>query len=289
MRLYAMEQEELTELVGLGPIRSMLKKIILQLQAAVFGRESSTEVGVSDGALGTQADKVAKDPRRYKRASLQVEGVGVVQEIASASALYRGETFSVVDLSHTGIALLRNRGESKVEPSFPGGAPEPMTITLGMFEPKSIQAQPVRSSDRVLAFELVSVPTDARLLIDRFLDPKMIGLNMRTVDRSYFSSGETFSFWYCGPRDTNFFLWMSGSKLERALLQLGDDQYGLDHVGGVSRLVRAKTGSKNDDEGAPTRAVVLFALDVALQIRDGGDAVGGLVKALTEAAETAVP
>jgi hypothetical protein len=33
--------------------------------------------------------------------------------------------------------------------------------------------------------------------------------------------------------------------------------------------------------------VVLFALDVALQIRDGGDAVAGLVKALTEAAETA--
>ncbi len=282
-----MEQEELTELVGLGPIMTMLKKIISQLQAAVLGRDTSTEVETSSGALGTQANKVAKDPRRYKRASLQVEGAGVVQEIASASAQYRGETFSVVDLSHTGIALLRTRGDSKVEPSPAGGPPEPMTITLGMFEPKSIQAQPVRSSDRVLAFELVSVPTDARLLIDRFLDPKMIGLNMRTVDRSYFSSGETFSLWYCGPRDTNFFLWMSGSKLERALLQLGDEQYGLDHVAGVSRLVRAKTSGKKDDESAPTRGVVLFALDVALQIREGGDAVAGLVKALTEAAETA--
>lgn len=267
----------------------MLKKMMSQLRSAVFGESNSnpTDVGAQSGVVDSQALKVAKDPRRYKRASLQVEGVGAAQEIASASAQYRGETFAVVDLSHTGIALLRTRENSKLAPSPAGGVAEPMTITLGMLPPKSIQVQPVRSSDRVLAFELVSVPTDARLLIDRFLDPKMIGLNMRAVDRSYFSSGETFSLWYCGPRDTNFFLWMSSSRLERALLQLGEQQYGLDFVDGATRLVRVSGSNKPGESGAPTRSVILFALDVALQIRDGGDAVGGLVKALTEAAETA--
>ncbi len=162
-----------------------------------------------------------------------------------------------------------------------------------MLEPFSVQITIARHSDRVLAFEFVDVPTEGRLTIDRFLDPKMIGLNMRAVDRAFFSPGETFSFWYCGPRDTNLFLWMNGGRLDRAIIQLGDEQFTLapsvGHGDGV-RFVRHNAPITNTSSGeVDLRDSVLFALDVALQVRNGGDSIAGLVKLLTEAADTLQP
>jgi hypothetical protein len=163
-----------------------------------------------------------------------------------------------------------------------------MSVSLGLFAPVAVQVALVRHSERVLAFEFSNMSTEGRLAIDKFLDPKMIGLNMRPVDSSFFSPGETFSLWYCGPRDTNFFLWMSGGKVDRSIIQMGEDQFALapSNVSGV-RFVRQTSGGASKKEDAATiRVSVLFALDVALQVRDGGDAIAGLVKLLTEAADT---
>lgn len=234
------------------------------------------------------------ETRRYKRALLQVDGAGVLHEIASARAEFAGGDFAVVDLSHTGIAILK----AGTQPSVAVGAIEPMTLTLGLQPPFRLDVLLNRSSERVLAFEFAKVSTEARMAIDRFLDPKMIGLNMRAVDRNYFAAGETFSLWLCGPRDTNFFLWMSGPKLERALIQLGDEQYTLDGPTGSTVLSRMENGVKTSSPtpgGLPLRDVVLFALDVALQVTQvtqvtdtkTSEAVSALVKGLTEAAATA--
>ncbi len=230
------------------------------------------------------------EPRRYKRALLLTGGEGIQQEIASASALYRGKSFAVVDLSHNGVAIERFEiSEAELPDPL---RPEPMVLNCGMLKPFSVQVAIARQSEQVLAFEFSEVSTDGRLTIDRFLDPKMIGLNMRAVDRSFFSPGETFSLWFCGPRDTNFFLWMSASKLDRAIIQLGDEQFTLAPSpghGGV-RFVRHNAPLTHAaDTSTELRDSVLFALDVSLQVKSGGDAIAGLVKLLTEAADTLQP
>lgn len=234
--------------------------------------------------------KLNHNPRRYKRALLLAGGEGVQQEIASATVQFRGQPYAVVDLSHTGVAI--ERGDL-LDIDFPDTMkPESMVLNVGMLEPFSVQATLARHSNTVLAFEFVDVTTEGRLTIDRFLDPKMIGLNMRAVDRSFFSPGETFTLWFCGPRDTNFFLWMNSGRLDRAIIQLGDEQFTLapsvSH-GNAVRFVRHNAPAVQNAGPIELRDSVLFALDVALQVKTGGDAISGLVALLTQAADTLQP
>lgn len=243
-----------------------------------------------DGPTSSDANKAlayGSDPRRYKRATLLVGSISSLHtQLASATAQYRGRSFPVLDLSHTGLALQREEIADHELPDVT--KTEPMSVTLGLFNPVAVQVALVRHSERVLAFEFSNMSTEGRLAIDKFLDPKMIGLNMRPVDRAFFSPGETFSIWYCGPRDTNFFLWMSGGKVDRSIIQMGEDQFALapSNVSGVRFVRQTSDGSSKKEDAATLRTSVLFALDVALQVRDGSDAVAGLVKLLTEAADS---
>ena len=205
---------------------------------------STIEDSAADGsqeknATGPRAGLAhGSEPRRYKRAILLVGAqTALHSQLASAMATYRGKSFPVVDLSHTGLAMLREDIADHELPDVTKS--EPLSLILGLQPSFTVQVKLVRHSERIMAFEFASVPTEGRMAIDRFLDPKMIGLNMRPVDKAFFSSGETFSTWFCGPRDTNFFLWMSGSRVERAIIQMGEETFALfpSSVSGV-RFVR---------------------------------------------------
>lgn len=243
--------------------------------------------GVEDNGLKSGGLAHGAEPRRYKRAILLVGNQSSLHsQLASATATYRGKNFSVVDLSHTGLAMLREEIADHELPDVTKS--ETMSLTLGMQASFSAQVKLVRHSERIMAFEFASVPTEGRLAIDRFLDPKMIGLNMRPVDRAFFSPGETFSIWFCGPRDTNFFLWLSGSRVDRAIIQLGEETFALfpSSVSGVRFVRQTSDGAAAETDAVVLRKSVHFALDVALQIHDGGEAVKGLIKLLTEAADS---
>ena len=269
-----------------------------KVRSAVFGLFGAGEHGQTSGSDDTSSDgngRTGADsaqglnypPRRYKRALLLTGRAGTQNQIASAAGIFRGKEYPVADLSHSGVAIERVEIPENELPD--ATTPESVKLTLGLLEPFTVQVTLARHSDRVLAFEFVDVPTDGRLAIDRFLDPKMIGLNMRQVDRAFFSPGETFTVWFCGPRDTNFFLWMNSSRLERAIVQLGDDQFTLAPSAGAGtgiRFVRHNSAVGPVSTDAELRDSVLFALDVALQVKAGGESIAGLVKLLTEAADT---
>ncbi len=233
---------------------------------------------------------IRKDPRRYKRAHLYIQDTQSVvrpvqQELASASVQYRGRSFTVIDLSHNGIAIERFEIDDASLPS--PQVSESMVVTLGKQEPFALRVSIVRHSDSVLAFEFSEISTEARLAIDRFLDPKMVGLNMRAVESGFFAPGETFSVWYCGPRDTNFFLWMNGKTLGRAIVQLSDVLFTVHQNSDGS--VRAEYSGDGSRVMSELRSHVLFALDVAIQLpqrETGSDAyaAAGLVRLLTQAA-----
>lgn len=260
-----------------------------KFMAMLKGSSDLVEAKAGDRPTSREAKALFfnSEPRRYKRATLLVGSTSSLHtQLASATASYRGRSFPVLDLSHTGLALQRDEIPDHELPDIT--KTESMSIALGLLNPVAVQVVLVRHSERVLAFEFSNVSTEGRLAIDRFLDPKMIGLNMRPVDRAFFSPGETFSLWYCGPRDTNFFLWMSGGKVDRSIIQMGEDQFAIapSNVSGVRFVRQTSDGVSQKDDASTLRKSVLFALDVALQVRDGGDAIAGLVKLLTEAADT---
>jgi hypothetical protein len=88
-------------------------------------------------------------------------------------------------------------------------------------------------------------------------------------------------------------MWMNGNRLERAIIQLGDEQFTLAPAagaGGGIRFVRHNApASAVPHHSVELRDSVLFALDVALQVKNGGDSISGVVKLLTEAADTLQP
>ena len=251
------------------------------------GDESSGDAALDKaGEAGESTQRLNYHPRRYKRALLLTGRAGTQNQIASAAGIFRGKEYPVADLSHSGVAIERVELPESELPDATN--PESIQLTLGLLEPFTVQVTLARHSERDLAFEFVEVSTDGRLAIDRFLDPKMIGLNMRQVDRAFFSPGETFTVWFCGPRDTNFFLWMNGGQLERAIVQLGDDQFTLAPSAGAGtgiRFVRHNSVAGGNSTDTELRDSVLFALDVALQVKSGGESIAGLVKLLTEAAD----
>lgn len=265
----------------------IFSKLIAKLTGSAISDKSNASGNRPTSSSSREALVFSADPRRYKRASLLVgSSTDLHSQLASATAQYRGRDFPVLDLSHTGLALQR---EDIGDDELPDVTKtEPMTIALGLLAPISVQVGLVRHSERVLAFEFSNMSTEGRLAIDKFLDPKMIGLNMRQVDRAFFSPGETFSLWYCGPRDSNFFLWMNSGKVDRSIIQMGEDQFALapSNVSGVRFVRQTADGANLKEDAVALRASILFALDIALQVRDGGDAIAGLVKLLTEAAGT---
>jgi hypothetical protein len=265
----------------------IFSKLIAKLTGSAKSKKATADGGGPTSSEPGSALAFTSEPRRYKRASLLVgSSTNLHSHLASATAQYRGRSFPVLDLSHTGLALQREDVGDHELPDVT--KTEPMTVALGLLPPVFVQVGLVRHSERVLAFEFSNMSTEGRLAIDKFLDPKMIGLNMRPVDRAFFSPGETFSLWYCGPRDTNFFLWMSGGKVDRSIIQMGEDQFALapSNVSGVRFVRHTADGANMQEDTAALRSSVLFALDVALQVRDGSDAIAGLVKLLTEAADT---
>jgi hypothetical protein len=248
----------------------------------VFGGE---ELKATPGPVAGPVKSL--DQRRYKRASLLIDAQSTLHsELASAFATFRDKSVPVVDLSHIGVAIRREEIQDQDLRNVSNL--EPLILSLGSHPSFTTQARLIRYSDQIIAFEIVTVSNEGRKSIDKFLDPKMVGLNMRSIDRSFFSPEETFSKWYCGPRDTNFYLWISGSRIERAIIQLGDETFALSNVNESEvRFVRqARYGAKleSGSESEDLRNSVFFALDVALQIKEGGDSIRGLVKLLTEAA-----
>lgn len=231
----------------------------------ILGRDASSPDAKANAKL---VSGLSKDPRRYRRALLQAEGKGPIQEIASALAVIDGKNRPIVDLSYSGFAVLRDVGESKNERQEPGQKTE-VKIQLGVSLPVEVRVVVARLSERVVAYEFAQMTADLRVAIEKFLDPKMIGLNMKSIDRNYFASGETFAVWYCGPRDTNFFLWNQQGRLEKALIQLGDLQFSVEPGGVPPRWLGSPQnqaqGVAIDPQKVP-RAGVLFALDVCLQM-----------------------
>ena len=142
-----------------------------------------------------------------------------VQKIIGAAVLWpSGETSPVFDLSHTGAAL-----SSPKEQKLKVGDILKITFEIQGKKQADVSCKIVRVGEHVVGVQFAEMNTQARMSFEKFLQSKLMGLNVRLVNPHFYGAKEDFTFWFHGPNDFNVFLWKKGKGLGRVLVELGAD------------------------------------------------------------------
>ncbi len=152
-----------------------------------------------------------KDRRKYQRVLVEPSS-----KVLSVNLVGFGKTL-VFDMSYEGAAFAQPK-EKKVNE-----VDQPVVLHLQTdIDEATIDATSVRVNDEVVAVEFQNISVEARIIIDRVVTDRIVGLNMALIDPKHYSGKADFSFWFHGPKDTNLYLWMLGDNLVKAQMELAD-------------------------------------------------------------------
>ncbi len=75
-------------------------------------------------------------------------------------------------------------------------------------------------TEQRLGLEFEQMSAEAKQRLDQYLDHKLIGQNLKPVDKRHFHSSADFTDWFMGPHDTHVFLWRGGtSEINKAIVE----------------------------------------------------------------------
>ncbi|MCB0378403.1 MAG: PilZ domain-containing protein [Bdellovibrionales bacterium] len=156
-------------------------------------------------------DGDVKDRRKYQRVHFEASPHTLAVSV-------EGYGNSVVfDMSYSGAALAQPQ-EKRIDQTD-----QPIKINLVTdIDKAAIEAKVIRATKDMVATEFLSVPVEARIIIDRMISDRMIGLNMHLIDPSHYSAHAHFTHWFHGPKETNLFLWARGDDLDKAQFDLNN-------------------------------------------------------------------
>lgn len=156
------------------------------------------------------------EKRRFTRVHFRGD-IGQAYRILGAKVVWPNQEVSdVYDLSFKGMAVSR--------PALVDLKPEALQslrLELGERSPFLVSARVVWLADPSVGLEMGDISADAHLQLHSFLTDKLIGQNMRAVDKRFFASDSTFQHWFEGPRSTHLFLWCDSedpSKVTQVIL-----------------------------------------------------------------------
>jgi hypothetical protein len=155
--------------------------------------------------------------RQFERIPVALDW-GEVQPLLGALIHWPNhETSPVFDMSYFGLAAGRP-ALFKAEPN----QSHSVQLELGKEPLLPVQARIAWCKDKLVGLELKPLNIVARQVFDEFFEDRLIGKNLRRIDRRYYAAGSDFSVWYHGPLDTNVFLWQeNGSdEVRRAEIEL---------------------------------------------------------------------
>ena len=123
----------------------------------------------------------------------------------------------VFDMSYEGAAFAQPK-EKKID-----NIDDKITLHLKTeIDEAKIPATAIRVSDEVVAVQFDSIDVAARVIIDRVVTDRIVGLNMNLIDPKHYSAKADFNFWFHGPKDTNLYLWGEGDQLIKAQMETSD-------------------------------------------------------------------
>jgi hypothetical protein len=200
----------------------MLRRIVLKLK-----KMKSTDAN-------PEAEKSVSQ-RRFPRVHFRGD-IGEAAKILGARLLWSNQEVSdVFDLSFKGFATAR-----------PGlvnlniGSLHSVNVELGETPAFLVPVKVVWASEQQLGLELEDCPASVHLRLSEFLSDKLIGQNLRAVDKQFFSAAETFHHWFLGPNSTHLFVWTDeadSTRVVRVLLELDADVWEFEN----RRVTRGET------------------------------------------------
>lgn len=157
--------------------------------------------------------------RRYPRIVIPQGLTDLKKLIGIEAVVSGGEKTSLLDLSYAGAALQRVNNESK----FKTGDEIRIEFVFDNKASRTVNAEVVRVTDTALGVRFISMPADTRLELERYMNDKMLGLNIHQVRADLLNARDRrrdLSHWFHGPRDTNIFLWQKNSELTKAVVEI---------------------------------------------------------------------
>lgn len=152
-----------------------------------------------------------KDRRRYQRVLVEPSS-----KVLSVSVEGFGKTL-VFDMSYDGAAFAQPK-EKKIS-----DVDEPIVLKLETeIDQATIKARAVRVSQEVVAVQFIDIGVDARVIIDRVVTDRIVGLNMILIDPKHYSGKSDFQYWFHGPKETNLYLWTENDQLVKAQMDMAN-------------------------------------------------------------------
>jgi hypothetical protein len=164
---------------------------------------------VSSDDQKTNSDS-ATDKRRHPRINIQNE-FERAQALKGAALKFEGSENSlrVFDMSVSGLACENDN-------SIEVGKIVKAQIILGDLEPQQIELKAIWASEKVMGLRFEHCEANVKLAIGDFLQDRIVGQHMISVDPKYFAEHVDFQAWYHGPNNTNVFVWRNEAADEVA-------------------------------------------------------------------------
>lgn len=150
-----------------------------------------------------------KDRRKYPRVMVDSAARALQAEVDG-----HGSTL-LFDMSYSGAAIAQPK-QKKI--TMVDG-----TVILKLItevDEAQIVSRVIRVTDDVVALSFDKVEVAARIIIDRVVSDRMVGLNMTLIDPKHYSNPRDFDLWFHGPRDTNLYLWARGDHLSKCQMDM---------------------------------------------------------------------
>jgi hypothetical protein len=152
-----------------------------------------------------------KDRRKYQRVLVEPSS-----KILTATVVDHGPTL-MFDMSYEGAAFAQPK-DKKID-----NVDQILQLHLKTdIDEATIPARAVRVSQEVVAVHFEDISTEARIIIDRVVSDRIIGLNMSLIDPKHYSGKADYSHWFHGPKETNLYLWALGEKIHKAQMEMSE-------------------------------------------------------------------
>lgn len=125
------------------------------------------------------------------------------------------ETSQILDLSYKGLAARR-----------PGILPVSVQqnveveVELGQLWRFKTKARIAWANMDWIGLEFTQLPAEGHLAMSEFLEAKLLGQELKPVDKEFFSATSTFTGWFYGPHGVHIFVWL---EKERGLIRVTVD------------------------------------------------------------------
>lgn len=162
----------------------------------------------------------AQGERRFPRARVQAALAEVIAVLRAQIVWPNQETSELMDLSYKGFAARRPG-------LFPIAVQERVNIRveLGAAAPFFAAAKVVWCNLDWVGLEVASLPPEGHAAMHVFLESKLLGSQLRPVERALVGTGQSFQYWFQGPSDTHVFVWTDpAQRIDRVQVSMENEQ-----------------------------------------------------------------